>query len=317
MVLNPAEKPGERILSTPAAEEIFEGLLKQLAVERPAEDILHASLASSSRRGEMDTPFSHPDLHPRYELALIADGVARVATANDVFELKPGRLLVIDPGIEHAESPVGKPEPYVGFWLVIEDTTARLYRTSYVPPRTWRAGPRLELAGRTGLEGMVRAIATELENREWNWLQVVNALILYMASILVRRIRRGNILRLRATESPAISADPRTWRVIHQALEYCDSNFRKPIRLADVAEAVGYSPTHLSRMISTHLGHSLSDHIRNLRITAGKHLLETTDRSIGEIAHSLGYSDPAHFSHAFSRATGLSPRNYRRKMGVP
>jgi len=301
----------------PKAEELFEDMLLQLATERKADSILHARASSGKRTEEVSSPFRHSDLHTSFEFALITEGKARVSTANDVFELEPGRLLLIEPGVEHAELPVEKPIPYVGFWCVIQDTVARLYRTSYLPPKTWRSGPTLELGGRTGLDGMVRAVATELDNREWNWLACVNSLVVYFTSILVRRVRRGNILRLRATESPAISADPRTWRVIQEALAYCDHNFRRPIRLSDVAAAVGYSPTHLSRLISTHLGHSLSDHIRSLRITGGKHLLETSDLSIGEISHSLGYSDPAHFSHAFTRATGMSPRAYRRRMGMP
>lgn len=301
----------------PAVEKIFEEFLLQLGSQRNDKDILYARLGGGRVRQETPTLFSHSDLHSSYELALVTEGVLRVTTATDVFELSPGRILLIDPGIEHSESSADVPVPYIGFWCVINETVASLYRTSYSPPRTWRSGPSLQLAGRTGLEGMVRAMATELDNKEWNWLPTVNSLLVYLTTILVRRVRRGNILRLRATESPAISADPHTWKVIQEALSYCDLNFRRPIRLGHVATAVGYSPTHLSRLISTHLGHSLSDHIRNLRITAGKHLLETTDLAISEIAHSLGYSDPAHFSHSFSRATGLSPRSYRRRMGIP
>lgn len=40
-------------------------------------------------------------------------------------------------------------------------------------------------------------------------------------------------------------------------------------------------------------------------------LLQRADHSILEIAYSLGYSDPAHFSRAFKRWTGVSPRSYR------
>jgi AraC-like DNA-binding protein len=36
------------------------------------------------------------------------------------------------------------------------------------------------------------------------------------------------------------------------------------------------------------------------------------DRTLNEIAHELGYSDQAHFSRAFRRWTGTSPRAYRR-----
>jgi AraC-like DNA-binding protein len=41
-------------------------------------------------------------------------------------------------------------------------------------------------------------------------------------------------------------------------------------------------------------------------------LLTRADHSILEIAYSLGYSDPAHFTRAFKRWTGGSPRSYRK-----
>jgi AraC-like DNA-binding protein len=43
---------------------------------------------------------------------------------------------------------------------------------------------------------------------------------------------------------------------------------------------------------------------------AARALLET-DRSVTEIANSVGYDDPYHFSRVFRRVTGMSPRKYR------
>jgi len=309
--------PSRRNGRTAKPEAVFETMLRDLAARRAADDLLHATSGAARKPAEMSTPFRHWDTHACCELALVSEGEARLATRTEVFNLRPGRLILIDPGLEHYESPGEPPGSYVLFWCQVEDTVARLYKTTYSPPTTWRSGPSLELGGRTGLENIVGAIATELENRDWGWPRSAHALLVYLTCILTRRLRRGSVFRLRAHESPTISADPRTWRIIQAALQFCDANYRRPLRLTDVAAAVGYSPSHLSRLISTHLGHSLSDHIRALRMTAGKHLLESSDLSISEIARSLGYADPSHFSHAFTRATGLPPRAYRRRMGMP
>jgi AraC-like DNA-binding protein len=45
-------------------------------------------------------------------------------------------------------------------------------------------------------------------------------------------------------------------------------------------------------------------------------LLMRADHSILEIAYTLGYSDPAHFTRAFKRWTGASPRSYRNALAL-
>jgi len=297
-----------------SAERLFERMLLQLAADRPAADLLHAD-AKAILPSEAKQPTSlHRHVSDGHEFAFVTQGRARVATPAEVFDLCPGRVLLIGRDLEHDEFPSDPPRPYVMSWCYADHTYARLDQTTYNPPRTWQAGPSIELPGRTDVENIATSIATELAHRDWGWERSVRGLLSYLSCILVRRLRRGSVVRLRPSESPTISADPRTWRVIQAALQFCDANFRKPLHLADVAAAVGYSPSHLSRLISTHLGHSLSDHIRNLRMQAGRHLLESSDMAISQIARSLGYADPSHFSHAFTRAAGISPKAYRERL---
>ena len=40
-------------------------------------------------------------------------------------------------------------------------------------------------------------------------------------------------------------------------------------------------------------------------------LLRFTDRTIGEVSHAVGFTDPLYFSRAFKRHFGLSPQAAR------
>jgi len=58
---------------------------------------------------------------------------------------------------------------------------------------------------------------------------------------------------------------------------------------------------------------SYSDLIGEIRFEAAARLLRETDATALEIALEVGYEDPSHFSRAFKRIAGISPREYRRQ----
>ncbi|MET0091249.1 MAG: helix-turn-helix domain-containing protein [Candidatus Thiodiazotropha sp.] len=50
-----------------------------------------------------------------------------------------------------------------------------------------------------------------------------------------------------------------------------------------------------------------------MRIEVAKELLETSRRSLEQIAHETGYSDTTSFRRLFTRLTSLSPAQYRNR----
>ena len=48
-----------------------------------------------------------------------------------------------------------------------------------------------------------------------------------------------------------------------------------------------------------------------VRCEHASRLLQDTDCRIIDVAFSSGYTDPAHFSRAFRRMTGVTPRQFR------
>jgi AraC-like DNA-binding protein len=80
--------------------------------------------------------------------------------------------------------------------------------------------------------------------------------------------------------------------------------------LADVAEIAGVSTRTLQRKLA-HVGLSYSDILDTVRYENASRLLRDTDCRIIDVAFSSGYTDPAHFSRAFRRMTGMTPRQFR------
>lgn len=80
--------------------------------------------------------------------------------------------------------------------------------------------------------------------------------------------------------------------------------------VAQIAEMAGTSVRSLQRRLSA-ANLSYSDLLEAARFENAAKLLRDTDAKIIEIAFSSGYTDPAHFSRAFRRISGVTPRQFR------
>ncbi len=77
-------------------------------------------------------------------------------------------------------------------------------------------------------------------------------------------------------------------------------------------EALNMSPNYLSDLLKKETGSNAKEHIHRLILNKAKNRLLGTTNSIGEIAYSLGFEYPQHFSKLFKSKSGMSPAQYRR-----
>lgn len=92
---------------------------------------------------------------------------------------------------------------------------------------------------------------------------------------------------------------------------FLSSNLHQGPTLKTLAEWLGYSEKYCSELFRSVMGEPFSRYLARLRTDIASDLLLSTDKSIGDIAALVGFSDQFSFSHFFKRATGLSPRTFR------
>ena len=81
-------------------------------------------------------------------------------------------------------------------------------------------------------------------------------------------------------------------------------------RIGRVAEKMATSVRTLQRRLRR-AGLTYSNIVQRARCAAAERMLKDGEVGIGDVARALGYSDPAHFTRAFQRWTGSTPRNFR------
>lgn len=100
---------------------------------------------------------------------------------------------------------------------------------------------------------------------------------------------------------------------VEKAKHYLSDHLTQEIRTDDIAEAVGLSPYHLSRLFKTHTGLTLREYLTRERIEVAKQLLAVSDRTIPQIASLLRFCDQSYFTMVFRRQTGQTPGEYRKE----
>ncbi len=74
---------------------------------------------------------------------------------------------------------------------------------------------------------------------------------------------------------------------------------------------------HLNRAVKQVTGKSTTTHISERIIIEAKALLQFTDWTVSEIAHSLGFEYPTYFNNFFKKMTGSPPTSIRTKTQFP
>ena len=116
-------------------------------------------------------------------------------------------------------------------------------------------------------------------------------------------------ITVRASTDFIAAANP----ILRRALEHVRANLAKPIGLSQIAEEVGASRATVARLFEHELGHSAGEEIMRQRIDMAKRLLKNDSLSISEIAYRTGFCNPAYFTNTFRRATGLTPKAWRKR----
>ncbi|SPH17985.1 Arabinose operon regulatory protein [Defluviimonas aquaemixtae] len=95
--------------------------------------------------------------------------------------------------------------------------------------------------------------------------------------------------------------------------EVLEREFRSGKGVAQYAQTLGVTPTHLTRVCKQTCGRSASDILHDRVIFEARLLLCETTMPIAQISETLGFNSPAYFTRAFQHRTGKTPSAFRRQ----
>lgn len=223
------------------------------------------------------------DSHSFWELTCVSRGQGAILT-NQPHAIRRGTLFLIPPNMEHCEQ---SGESIDTIWIAL-------------------AGSRLN--GLNASTIYLAHIPELLPTVERLWL-------------LAERARPGCGCELDAAAATVVAQlvrhvrdeTPAGLTCVDQAIEWMHRHFDAEISVKTLAERFECSEGYFYRTFRRCTGQTPVEFLTAIRLRHAIHAMTYTTLAIGDIARSVGFSDPLYFSRVFRQATGHSPREFRIK----
>jgi AraC-like DNA-binding protein len=108
---------------------------------------------------------------------------------------------------------------------------------------------------------------------------------------------------------------PSSFATYRTIVRYLDEFYYRPLTRDTLEKQFHHNYVYLCQLFKKYAGTSMQSYIRELRIQRAKYLLDSSSRSIADIAGQVGFADPYYFSKVFKAIAGQNPNEFRRNSG--
>ena len=249
--------------------------------------------------------------HEQLEILFFIRGGAIVECAGSSIHTQDNSLVLINPCEIHAVY-YGEGSPLYDCIMI----DPRLYASAsqdicemkYLAPMQNRQIYFKNLVRDERAIGLVKDLLQEYKAREPAYEIAVKGDVLKLLAILFRcevadtqniQNSRQNIQRYERLEP---------------ALRYMEEHYPGSVHLPELAALCNMDPAHFCRTFKTVTGKTVMQYLNEHRLHKAEVLLKTTDRSISDIALSVGFPDNCYFSRRFKQYFGCTPKETRQSI---
>ena len=243
---------------------------------------------------------SVPHTHDCAEMFYVVGGQGNFVVGKETFPVTQGDLVVVNPLVEHTETSFqAQPLEYIvlgvdGLELSLLENGDRQFYINHFQHTNGQ------------IKSYLQNMLQEIEHRAPGYEAICQDLL---DILMIHLMRSSNYsARLIPTANHA-SKDSATVR------RYIDNHFKEPITLDMLATLVHINKYHMAHNFTRDYGISPINYLLNLRLQESRSLLQSTNYSMSQIAHIVGFSSSSYFSQIFRKTMGISPSDYRAGIG--
>ena len=102
-------------------------------------------------------------------------------------------------------------------------------------------------------------------------------------------------------------------RQLNEVMQYIDGHLFEELSVELLSEKAHMSRSHFSALFLELNGLPVWEYIISKRIAHGAYLLQSTEKTVIEVASSCGFNTVANFNYAFKKHTNKTPTQYRKE----
>lgn len=272
---------------------------------------LHFSLVDLYQAGELIAGNSHEIVSHRQfcmEISYVVSGNCDFYTDGRVFHAEQGDIHVISTNSTHrivADENNNLRMAYIGFTFPTALEGFEELQNFYSAAPLYMQNDRHY--SRTLFEQLLEEIYAARPYSREAMDACITQILIHVWRIFTQGGESGN---RRIVEEARI--DRIIGTTVFKTLRYIDNHINTLSNTSQIAQALKYNPSYLSRVFHEKTGMTLTQYIEEKKCETAKALLKQ-GMSVGETATRLGYGSSQSFCKMFVRCVGCSPTQYLKR----
>lgn len=216
--------------------------------------------------------------------------------ADHIYDLGAGQGFLICPGLVNTYS-ADEREPWRYMWVEFDGLRAKELLNNAgltsMSPIYMAGDPEADSALRNAMESII-------DNPDAPPVRLIGYLYLFL----------DTLIQASASKRDRRSTELRDF-YIQEAVTYMEQNMQRSVTVEEIADVCRLNRSYFSKLFRESMGCPPQEFLIRMRLSRAAELMRDGNLSIGEVSAQCGYPNQLHFSRAFKKRYGVSPREWR------
>lgn len=254
--------------------------------------------------------------HQEYEIYFFHSGSCRYLIKNQIYDLEPGDILLMDgkalhkPIVSTEEEYIRSVVHFSPYWIesVLKELNA-LYLLDVFRKLQHCFIRTKENQQSKKLEELICRLDELFRMSNEDSAQAETEMKVLLIQILITINKMGLVNSYRQPDKKDEKID-----YVENIVTFIQEHYMEKLTIDSIAKSLNLSKSYLSHLFKEMTGFTVMEYVMATRLTQAKYMLALErDKPLKDVAYECGFESASHFSRYFRQKVGVTPKDYRKK----